>query len=62
MINKSYIKKNWLQILILCSFVQVYFLKKIYSVLIFNIVDLILLEKKNSKKQKEDKFTYIIYN
>ena len=64
MMNKSYkIKKtNWLQTLILCSFVQVYFLKKNYSVFIFNIVHLILLGKKNSKKQKVDKFTYIICN
>ena len=60
--NKCY-KKNSLQILILCSFIQVYFLKKNYIILIFNIADLILLGKKyNSKKQKADKFTYIICN
>ena len=60
--NKSYkIKQNCIQILILCSFVQVYFLKKIYSILIFNIADLILLEKNVIQKKNVDKFTYIIW-
>ena len=64
MMNKSYkIKKLCLQILIFCSFVQVYFLKIFYINLIFNIVDLILLGKNaTKKKQKVDKFTYTICN
>ena len=51
MMNKSYKITKWLQNLILCSFVQVYFLKKNYSVLIFNIVDIILLEKNTTYKK-----------
>ena len=50
MINKSYkIKKNCLQILILCFFFKVYFFEKIYSILIFNIASLILMEKNVTK-------------
>ena len=63
--DKSYkIKKtNWLQIFILCSFVQVYLLEKNYSVFFFNILYLIKLEKNTTKKNKKvNKFTYIIYN
>ena len=53
MMNKSYkIKKLCLQILIFCSFVQVYFLKFFYSNLIFNIADLILLGKNATQKNK----------
>ena len=53
MMNKFYkIKINWLQILIFCSFVKVYFFKKIYSILISNIADLILLRKIYNSKKK----------
>ena len=61
MMDKSYKNKktNWLQIFILCSFIKVYLLEKNYSVLFFNILYLILLEKNTT--QKKIKQIYLHY-